>query len=301
MDRQKQEKEKKELLQQLKGLPAITTGGQSVLIYANIGSIADLASVLANDAEGIGLFRTEFLYLQSDHYPTESEQLSAYRTVVESMAGKKVIFRTLDIGSDKKADYFELPQEENPAMGMRAIRICLTREHIFKEQLRALLRASNYGNLSIMFPMITSLWEIQEAKRFLEEVKQELQAASLPFNLSVEIGVMIETPAAAIISNQLAPEVDFFSIGTNDLTQYLLAIDRQNQNLGRFFDPHHPALIELIRLTAENARKHGIWVGICGELAADLSMTETFLKLGIDELSVTPPDVLPLRAKVRSI
>jgi len=292
---------KKRLLEQLKGMPAETGYGQRVLTYANIGSIADLGAVLLNDAEGIGLFRTEFLYLESDHYPTESEQFNVYRKVVERMSGKRVIFRTLDIGADKQAAYFELPAEENPAMGLRAIRICLTREQIFKEQLRALLHASNYGKLAIMFPMITSLWEIREVKRILEDTKQEMREAGLPFEEDIEFGVMIETPAAAIVSNQLAREVDFFSVGTNDLTQYLLAVDRQNQSLARFHDAYHPALLEMIRLASDNAHKHGKWIGICGELAADLAMTETFLAFGIDELSVAPTSVLPLREKVRSL
>ena len=292
---------KKQLLEQLKGMPAETGYGQRVLTYANIGSTTDLGAVLLNDAEGIGLFRTEFLYLESDHYPTESEQFNVYRKVVESMTGKRVIFRTLDIGADKQAAYFELPPEENPAMGLRAIRICLTREHVFKEQLRALLRASYYGKLAIMFPMITSLWEIREIKRILAETKQELWEAEVPFAQDIEIGVMIETPAAVMVSNQLAKEVDFFSVGTNDLTQYLLAVDRQNQNLARFYDPYHPALLEMIRIASNNAHKHGKWIGICGELAADLAMTETFLAFGIDELSVAPAAVLPLREKIRSL
>lgn len=299
--RMNEEVQKKQLLEQYKGVPAKTGYGQQILTYANIGSTSDLGAVLLNDAEGIGLFRTEFLYLESDHYPTEMEQFAVYRTVVETMAGKRVIFRTLDIGADKQADYFELPKEENPAMGLRAIRICLTREEVFKEQLRALLQASGYGKVAIMFPMITSLWEIREIKRILEETKQELRDAAIEFDEEIETGIMIETPAAALVSNQLAQEVDFFSVGTNDLTQYLLAIDRQNQSLDKFYDTYHPALLELIRMSAENAHRHGKWIGICGELAADLSLTETFLAFGIDELSVVPGSILPLRAAVCKI
>lgn len=296
-----QEKHKNAMLERLKGLDAETAYGQRVLTYANIGSTADLGAVLLNDAEGIGLFRTEFLYLERNQAPSENEQFQIYRTVVESMAGKRVIFRTLDIGADKQADYFNLPAEQNPAMGLRAIRICLTRHDLFRDQIRALLRASDYGKLAMMFPMITSTWELLEIKKLLDEIKQEFREANIAFDQSIEIGIMIETPAAAVISNQLAQHVDFFSVGTNDLTQYTMAIDRQNQSLERFYDPYHPALLEMIRVSAENAHKHGKWIGICGELAADLTMTETFLAFGIDELSVAPTSILAVRDKVRGI
>lgn len=299
-ERLKEQQERKRLLEQLKGLPSVTRDGKTVSLYANIGNPSDLGAVLLNDAEGIGLFRSEFLYLEGERYPTEEEQFQVYRTVAESMAGKRVIFRTLDIGADKQAAYLNLPKEENPAMGFRAIRICLEREDVFRTQLRALYRASAFGKVSIMFPMIASLWEIFEVKRIAAAVRDELEKEEIPFRADTELGIMIETPAAALISAPLAAEVDFFSIGTNDLTQYTLAVDRQNQGLERFYDPHHPALLELIRLTAENAHQQGIWVGICGELAADLSMTETFLSYGIDELSVAPGAVLPLREKIRA-
>jgi len=300
-EKQAEQARRQKLLDTYRGLAAETVYGQRVLTYANIGSTADLDAVLQNDAEGVGLFRTEFLYLESDHYPTEEEQFAIYRQVVETLGDRQVVFRTLDIGADKQADYFGLPAEENPAMGMRAIRICLTREQVFLTQLRALLRASAHGKLAVMFPMITSLWEIRAVKALVERAKGELREEGIPFDEDLETGIMIETPAAAVISNQLAAEVDFFSIGTNDLTQYLLAVDRQNQTLDQFFDPHHPALLELIRVTAENAHRNEIWVGICGELAADLSLTETFLAFGIDELSVAPASVLPLREKVCGI
>lgn len=293
--------ERKRLLVQLKGLPAQTKDGRRILTYANIGNPGDLGAVLANDAEGIGLFRSEFLYLESEDYPSENEQFQAYKTVAETMAGKRVIFRTLDIGADKQVDYFHLPQEENPAMGMRAIRICLSHPEIFRTQLRALYRASAYGQVAIMFPMIASVWEIQEVKKIAAQVRAELTTAGVPFDEHVELGIMIETPAAAVLSNQLAREVDFFSIGTNDLVQYTTAADRQNHDLGRFYDPHHPAVMELIRQTVENAHRNGIWAGICGELGADLSLTETFLAFGVDELSVAPAAVLPLREKIRSL
>ena len=270
-----------------------------MLIYANIGSPSDMGAVLANDAGGIGLFRSEFLYLESSGYPSEEEQFAAYRTVAETAAGKRVVIRTLDIGADKQVDYFQLPKEDNPAMGYRAIRICLTREDVFKTQLRALYRASAFGNIAIMFPMITSVWEVREIKRIAAEVREELKAAGIPYSEEVELGIMIETPAAAMISDRLAPEVDFFSIGTNDLTQYTLAIDRQNQKLERFYDAHHPAILRFIKLVADNAHKAGIWMGICGELAADPELTETFLAIGVDELSVSPPYVLELRRRVR--
>ncbi|OUN70632.1 phosphoenolpyruvate--protein phosphotransferase [Drancourtella sp. An57] len=295
-----EEEEKQKLLKTLKGQKTITKDGKEIHLYANIGSVADTASVLMNDAEGIGLFRSEFLYLESDTYPTETEQFNAYKTVAENMAGKKVIIRTLDIGADKQVDYFELDKEENPALGYRAIRICLTREEVFKTQLRALLRASAYGNISIMFPMIISVDEVRKIKQILEEVKEELRESGIPFK-DVEIGVMIETPAAVMISEQLAQEVDFFSIGTNDLTQYTLAIDRQNPKLDEFYDAHHPAVLRMIQMTIENGHKGGAWVGICGELGADLELTETFLRMGVDELSVSPTFVLPVRNRIREL
>lgn len=295
-----EEEEKQKLLKTLKGQKTITKDGKEIHLYVNIGSVADTASVLMNDAEGIGLFRSEFLYLESDTYPTETEQFNAYKTVAENMAGKKVIIRTLDIGADKQVDYFELDKEENPALGYRAIRICLTREEVFKTQLRALLRASAYGNISIMFPMIISVDEVRKIKQILEEVKEELRESGIPFK-DVEIGVMIETPAAVMISEQLAQEVDFFSIGTNDLTQYTLAIDRQNPKLDEFYDAHHPAVLRMIQMTIENGHKGGAWVGICGELGADLELTETFLRMGVDELSVSPTFVLPVRNRVREL
>ena len=295
-----EEEEKQKLLKALKGEKTITKDGKEIHLYANIGSVADTAAVLMNDAEGIGLFRSEFLYLESDTYPTENEQFNAYKTVAENMAGKKVIIRTLDIGADKQVDYFELDKEENPALGYRAIRICLTRQEVFKTQLRALLRASAYGNISIMFPMIIAVDEVRKIKQILKEVKDELREQGIPFK-DVEIGVMIETPAAVMVSEQLAQEVDFFSIGTNDLTQYTLAIDRQNQKLDEFYDAHHPAVLKLIQMTIENGHKGGAWVGICGELGADLELTETFLRMGVDELSVSPTFVLPIRNRVRSL
>lgn len=295
-----EEEEKQKLLKTLKGQKTITKDGKEIHLYANIGSVADTAAVLMNDAEGIGLFRSEFLYLESDTYPTEAEQFNAYKTVAENMAGKKVIIRTLDIGADKQVDYFELDKEENPALGYRAIRICLTREEVFKTQLRALLRASAYGNISVMFPMIISVDEVKRIKKILEDVKNELREQGIPFK-DVEIGVMIETPAAVMISEQLAEEVDFFSIGTNDLTQYTLAIDRQNPKLDEFYDAHHPAVLRMIQMTIENGHKGGAWVGICGELGADMELTETFLRMGVDELSVSPTFVLPVRNKVREL
>ena len=295
-----EEEEKQKLLKALKGEKTITKDGKEIHLYANIGSVADTAAVLMNDAEGIGLFRSEFLYLESDTYPTENEQFNAYKTVAENMAGKKVIIRTLDICADKQVDYFELDKEENPALGYRAIRICLTRQEVFKTQLRALLRASAYGNISIMFPMIIAVDEVRKIKQILKEVKDELREQGIPFK-DVEIGVMIETPAAVMVSEQLAQEVDFFSIGTNDLTQYTLAIDRQNPKLDEFYDAHHPAVLKLIQMTIENGHKGGAWVGICGELGADLELTETFLRMGVDELSVSPTFVLPIRNRVRSL
>ncbi len=288
-----------ELLQQLKGQPNITKDGQSIRIYCNIGSPDDVYPVQENDGGGIGLFRSEFLYLECDDYPTEDYQFEAYKKVLSDMNGLEVVIRTLDIGADKQIDYFEMPHEENPALGNRALRICLNRPEIFRTQLRALYRASAYGKLSIMFPMVTSVWEVREAKKMCEQVKKELTAEGIPFSEDVDVGIMIETPAAAVISDRLAKEVDFFSIGTNDLTQYTLACDRQNNDLGRFFNAHHPAVLRLIKMVCDNAHRNGIWCGICGELGADLELTETFLSIGLDELSVSPRSVLPLRQKVR--
>ena len=287
------------LLETLKGQENVTKDGKTVRIYCNIGSPEDVHAVQVNDGGGIGLFRSEFLYLNTKDYPTEDEQFKAYKQVLSDMDGKEVIIRTLDIGADKQIGYFNLPKEDNPAMGMRALRICLNRPEIFRVQLRALFRASAYGKLGIMFPMVTSVWEVREAKRMCEEVKRDLKHEGIPYSDDVKIGVMIETPAAAVISDRLAKEVDFFSIGTNDLTQYTLACDRQNNDLGRFYNPHHPAVLRLIQMVTENAHKNGIWVGICGELGADLTLTETFLAIGVDELSVTPRAVLPLRNAVR--
>ena len=264
------------------------------MLYANIGNIKDLATVIQNDAGGIGLFRSEFIYLEKEEYPTEEEQFKIYKTVAETMAGKRVIIRTLDIGADKKCGYFEMDEEENPALGYRAIRICLTRPEIFKTQLRALFRAAVYGNLAVMYPMITSLWEIKRIKEIAEEVKAELKEQNMEFRVP-EQGIMIETPAAVMVSADLAKEVDFFSIGTNDLTQYTLAVDRQNPKLDEFYDPHHPAVLSMIRMTVENAHRAGIWAGICGELGADLSLTKEFLAMGVDELSVSPGRILPIR------
>ena len=292
--RQQAEQEKKELLQLLKGKENVTLDGKKIMLYANIGNIKDLATVIQNDAGGIGLFRSEFIYLEKDQYPTEEEQFSIYKTAVETMAGKRVIIRTLDIGADKQCEYFKMDKEENPALGYRAIRICLTRPEIFKTQLRALFRASAYGNLAIMYPMITSLWEVKRIKEIVEEVKAELTAEQLEFG-NPQQGIMIETPAAVMMSGELAKEVDFFSIGTNDLTQYTLAIDRQNPKLDKFYDAHHPAVLSMIRMTVENAHKAGIWAGICGELGADTSLTKEFLAMGVDELSVSPGSILPIR------
>lgn len=290
----RKEQEQKELLHKLKGKENVTLDGQKVMLYANIGNIKDLAMVMQNDAGGIGLFRSEFIYLESEDFPTEEEQFLIYRQVAETMAGKRVIIRTLDIGADKKCDYFEMEEEENPAMGCRAIRICLTRPEIFKTQLRALLRASAFGNIAIMYPMITSLWEVKKIKEIVEEVKQELTEQGIGFGDPLQ-GIMIETPAAVMLSEALAKEVDFFSIGTNDLTQYTLAIDRQNEKLDDFYDSHHPAVLEMIRMVTENAHKAGIWAGICGELGADLELTQQFLAMGVDELSVSPGRILPIR------
>ena len=292
--RRQAELEKKELLQLLKGKDNVTLDGKKIMLYANIGNIKDLATVIQNDAGGIGLFRSEFIYLEKDRYPTEEEQFSIYKTAVETMAGKRVIIRTLEIGADKQCEYFKMDKEENPALGYRAIRICLTRPEIFKTQLRALFRASAYGNLAIMYPMITSLWEVKRIKEIVEEVKAELTAEQLEFG-NPQQGIMIETPAAVMMSEELAKEVDFFSIGTNDLTQYTLAIDRQNPKLDKFYDAHHPAVLSMIRMTVENAHKAGIWAGICGELGADTSLTKEFLAMGVDELSVSPGSILPIR------
>ena len=290
----------RELLQELKGKEDVTVDGKHIKLYANIGGVKDVASVLANDAAGIGLFRSEFLYLEADNYPNEEAQFQAYKTVAENMAGKKVIVRTLDIGADKQVDYFNLDHEENPAMGYRAIRICLDRRDIFRTQLRALLRASAYGNIGIMYPMIISVDEVKEIKKIVESIKAELTEKGIEYG-EVEQGIMIETPAAVMISDLLAEEVDFFSIGTNDLTQYTLAIDRQNSKLDNIYDAHHPAVLRMIQQTIENGHKAGCWVGICGELGADMTLTETFLKMGIDELSVSPTFVLPIRKLIREM
>ena len=300
-EKQKKAQAERERLENVRGKESVTLDGQKVLIYANAGNPADLPRVVASDAEGIGLFRSEFLYLENDDYPTEEQQFEAYKKALTAMEGKRVVIRTMDIGADKKADYFDLDPEENPAMGLRAIRICLTRPELFKTQLRALCRASVYGRLAIMFPMIISVEEVRKAKALLAEAMAQLKEEGVPCAEKIETGIMIETPAAALVSDALAEEVDFFSLGTNDLTQYTLAIDRQQTKLDDFFDPHHPAVLRLIEMTAKNAHKAGIWVGICGELGADLSLTEAFLRMGIDELSVSATSVLPLRDKVRSL
>ena len=294
-----EQKKTREMLEQLKGQPNETKDGQSIRVYCNIGSPDDVPAVLANDAGGVGLFRSEFLYLNCDDYPTEDYQFEAYKKTLSDMGGKEVVIRTLDIGSDKQISYFDLPKEENPAMGNRALRICLNRPEIFHTQLRALFRASAFGKLGIMFPMVTSVWEVKEARKMCERVKEELTKEGIPFSDHVEIGIMIETPAAVLMSDRLAKEVDFFSCGTNDLTQYTLACDRQTADLGRFYNPHHPAVLRALKIVCDNAHRNGIWVGICGELGADLSLTETFLAIGIDELSVSPHSVLPLRQKIR--
>ena len=298
-DQKDEELRQRAMLKELKGKTTETKSGHKIHLYANIGSTGDVASVLANDAEGIGLFRSEFIYLEKDNYPTEEEQFQIYKAVAQNMAGKKVIIRTLDIGADKQVDYFGLKKEENPALGLRAIRICLTRPEIFRTQLRALFRASVYGNLGIMFPMITSVREVERIKTICEEVKAELKSEGIEYSDKTEIGIMIETPAAAIISDRLAPMVDFFSVGTNDLTQYTLACDRQNPDAEEFVDTHHEAILRLIEMSAQNAHKNGAWIGICGELAADTTLTETFLRMGIDELSVSPTFVLKVRDAVR--
>ena len=297
-EKKRENKRRRELLQELKGKEDVTLDGKHIRLYANIGSVEDTAEALANDAAGIGLFRSEFLYLGKSDYPTEEEQFQAYRTVVQNMAGRKVIIRTLDIGADKQADYFHLDHEDNPAMGYRAIRICLDREEIFRIQLRAILRASAYGNVGIMYPMIISVDEVRRCKEILNEVRGELENREFPVG-EIEQGIMIETPAAVMISDLLAEEVDFFSIGTNDLTQYTLAIDRQNAKLDPIYDSHHPAVLRMIRMTVENGHKGGCWVGICGELGADTTLTGEFLRMGIDELSVTPASVLPIRKIIR--
>lgn len=296
-----QEKElyKRKLLLELKGKDNVTLDGKKMMLYANIGNTKDLASVTENDANGIGLFRSEFIYFEKNSLPTEEEQFEIYKTAAETLAGKRVVVRTLDIGADKQTDYFNLETEENPAMGLRAIRICLTNQEIFKTQLRALYRASAFGNISIMYPFITSVEEIKEIKKITEEVKKELDAQGIDYSHNIEEGIMIETPAAALISDKLAKEVDFFSIGTNDLSQYAMAIDRQNSKTDRFYDPHHLAVLRMIKTVVDNAHKNGIKAGICGELGADLSLTETFLKIGVDALSVSPAMILPLRDKIR--
>lgn len=298
-EQKEKEEEQKRLLLELKGKEDITLDGKKINLYANIGSVSDVASVLTNDAQGIGLFRSEFLYLEASDYPTEEEQFRAYRQVAETMAGKKVIIRTLDIGADKQVDYFDLDKEENPAMGYRAIRICLDRKEIFRTQLRALYRASYYGNIAIMFPMIISLDEVLEIKKMVAQVKAELDQEAVLYK-EVELGIMIETPAAVMISDELAKEVDFFSVGTNDLTQYTLAIDRQNEKLDAIYNPHHKAILRMLQMIVDNGHKEGCWVGICGELGADLSLTETFLKMGFDELSVSPSMILRVRDKIRN-
>ncbi|KMO87776.1 phosphoenolpyruvate-protein phosphotransferase [Megasphaera cerevisiae DSM 20462] len=299
--KQQEEKACKARLEQVRHVPTVTRDGRVIKLFANIGNPGNLPQVLANDAEGIGLFRSEFLYLENSDYPTEEQQFEAYKKTLEVLEGKTAVIRTLDIGADKQVDYFDLAPEVNPAMGMRAIRICLTRPDLFKTQLRALCRASAFGKLAIMFPMIISVAEVRKAKKILEEVQIELDEKAIAYDKDMEVGIMVETPASAVMSDELAKEVDFFSIGSNDLTQYTLAIDRQQTALDAFFDSHHPAVLRLIQQTIENGHKAGIWVGICGELGADLTLTETFLRMGVDELSVSPPAVLPLREKIRSL
>jgi len=296
MDKQE---ERRQLLLSMRGQEDVTLDGKQVNVYCNIGSPDDVTAVLANDGQGIGLFRSEFLYLAANDYPSEEEQFQAYKSVVSAMNGKRVIIRTLDIGADKQVDYFQMKKEENPALGVRAIRICLNRPEVFRPQLRALYRASAYGKVAIMFPMITSVWEVKECKRACQKVMAELSKEGIPYDKDTEIGIMIETPASIFIADELAREVDFFSVGTNDLTQYTLACDRQCNDLGKFFDPHHPAVLRALKMAADAAHKAGIWIGICGELGADLSLLPTFLALGMDELSVSPASVLPLRAAIR--
>ena len=300
-EKQKAEAARKEALELVRGKESITIDGKKINVYANIGNTENLPQVLSNDAEGIGLFRSEFLYLGKNDYPTEEEQFEAYKKTAMALEGKTVVIRTLDIGADKKVDYFNLAPEENPAMGMRAIRICLTRPELFKTQLRALCRASAFGKIAIMFPMIISVDEVRRCKEILQDVRRELDEQGMKYDEHMEVGIMIETPAAAVMSDELAKEVDFFSIGSNDLTQYTLAIDRQQTTLDSFFNPHHPAVLRLIEKTIQNGHKEGIWVGICGELGADLTLTETFLRMGVDELSVSPPAVLAVREKIRSL
>lgn len=298
-EKYEKQQETKKLLETMKGQEDITLDGKKMLLYCNIGSPEDVAAVLANDGQGIGLFRSEFLYLSASDYPTEDEQFEAYRSVAAAMNGKRVVIRTLDIGADKQVDYFDMKKEENPALGVRAIRICLNRPEVFRTQLRALYRASVYGKIAIMFPMITSVWEVKECKRACVSVMKELEAEGIPYDKDTELGIMIETPSSVFVAEELAKLVDFFSVGTNDLTQYTLACDRQANNLGKFYDPHHPALLRTIKMAADAAHKAGIWIGICGELGADISMLPTFLAMGIDELSVSPSAVLPVRAAIR--
>ena len=298
-EKYEKQQETKKLLETMKGQEDITLDGKKMLLYCNIGSPEDVAAVLANDGQGIGLFRSEFLYLSASDYPTEDEQFEAYRSVATAMNGKRVVIRTLDIGADKQVDYFDMKEEENPALGVRAIRICLNRPEVFRTQLRALYRASVYGKIAIMFPMITSVWEVKECKRACVSVMKELEAEGIPYNNDTELGIMIETPSSVFVAEELAKLVDFFSVGTNDLTQYTLACDRQANDLGKFYDPHHPALLRAIKMAADAAHKAGIWIGICGELGADISMLPTFLAMGIDELSVSPSAVLPVRAAIR--
>ena len=298
-EKYEKQQETKKLLETMKGQEDITLDGKKMLLYCNIGSPEDVAAVLANDGQGIGLFRSEFLYLSASDYPTEDEQFEAYRSVAAAMNGKRVVIRTLDIGADKQVDYFDMKEEENPALGVRAIRICLNRPEVFRTQLRALYRASVYGKIAIMFPMITSVWEVKECKRACVSVMKELEAEGIPYNKDTELGIMVETPSSVFVAEELAKLVDFFSVGTNDLTQYTLACDRQSNDLGKFYDPHHPALLRAIKMAADAAHKAGIWIGICGELGADVSMLPTFLAMGIDELSVSPSAVLPVRAAIR--
>lgn len=298
-EKYEKQQETKKLLETMKGQEDITLDGKKMLLYCNIGSPEDVAAVLANDGQGIGLFRSEFLYLSASDYPTEDEQFEAYRSVAAAMNGKRVVIRTLDIGADKQVDYFNMKEEENPALGVRAIRICLNRPEVFRTQLRALYRASVYGKIAIMFPMIASVWEVKECKRACMSVMKELEAEGIPYDKDIELGIMIETPSSVFVAEELAKLVDFFSVGTNDLTQYTLACDRQSNDLGKFYDPHHPALLRAIKMAADAAHKAGIWIGICGELGADISMLPTFLAMGIDELSVSPSAVLPVRAAIR--
>ena len=298
-EKYEKQQETKKLLETMKGQEDITLDGKKMLLYCNIGSPEDVAAVLANDGQGVGLFRSEFLYLSASDYPTEDEQFEAYRSVADAMNGKRVVIRTLDIGADKQVDYFDMKEEENPALGVRAIRICLNRPEVFRTQLRALYRASVYGKIAIMFPMITSVWEVKECKRACMSVMKKLEAEGIPYDKDTELGIMIETPSSVFVAEELAKLVDFFSVGTNDLTQYTLACDRQANDLGKFYDPHHPALLRAIKMAADAAHKAGIWIGICGELGADISMLPTFLAMGIDELSVSPSAVLPVRAAIR--